>query len=72
MSTLAEWLGHAALGLVAWTVLSVLAVWPIVWWMRGQAAENERALTLAAGQPSAAPASGPLTRPLTAESPPGR
>jgi len=56
VSSLGEVLRQLVLVLVGWTALSVVAVWPVVWWMRRRAALNEGDVALLAGEPSGRPA----------------
>jgi hypothetical protein len=51
MTFFAEIVRQIGLLLVGWTVVSVVAVWPVAWWMRRRAALNEGDLALLAGRP---------------------
>jgi len=59
MTFFAEIVRQIGLLLVGWTVVSVVAVWPVAWWMRRRAALNEGDLALVAGQPAGRSAASP-------------
>lgn len=56
MNALAEVVRQLGLVLLGWTLVSLVAVWPIVWWMRRRAALNEEALTWMGGRSLDGPA----------------
>jgi hypothetical protein len=59
LSTHAELLRQVGLVLLGWTALSVLAVGPIVWWMRRRAALNDADLPLLADRPASISSTDP-------------
>jgi hypothetical protein len=61
LSTHFELFRQVGLVLVGWTALSVLAVGPIVWWMRRRAALNEGGLAVLGGRPAGRSAVDPRT-----------